>query len=266
MFTQYRLISSVTRAALVGVVLVPCVAFASPISPGYDLFKTDSGAFVNVPGIGLVPLKGKPIDPGSPLGITDTIVQRIQGITPFDVGDSGTVPIELVALSMMSVNPVSIGGGVFDMFVTVDKNDQFGSKLPQLDALPPSMGSMTIFHSTGGGGTFDSFLGVYADLLFTLPGGDPTDPNQVMQHMVAPVQHLASIGSTWSHVSPPGYPNDPRYPAGDFYVTSIDHVNPVGFQHPVSPVPEPKTWVLMGLGLLGTLFASKRRLEGNKAA
>src|SRR5207249_914370 len=104
--------------------------------------------FPNIPGFGDPPpvnLRGRPLGPGNlppagyptALGNTDTIVQR-QANASLPVQDTGTpssatIPIQMVALSLESVNPLSIGGSFFDVFV-------------HLNPALPSTGSMTIVH------------------------------------------------------------------------------------------------------------------------
>src|SRR5689334_21159154 len=82
-------------------------ALADPILPGYDLFRTPPGTAV-VPVFGGIPLQGVPI-PG--LGNTDTIVQRLQGITVFP----DTIQTEIIALSLTSITPINISGTFFDV-------------------------------------------------------------------------------------------------------------------------------------------------------
>ena len=130
-------------------------ASADPIGPGFDLFTTLPGTFAIIPGIGTVNfMAGPPVIPGTN---TDTIVQRLQGINPFPVGGMGTIEIVLRELSLQSVAPVNIGGTFFDVFV---------SELPN-----QALGSMTVFHTTVGGGTYNSTLPVDALLTFMPVGG-----------------------------------------------------------------------------------------------
>jgi hypothetical protein len=107
---------------------------------------------------------------------TDTIVERLQGIDPLDI--CPTPPY----------------------------------------ALNPSIGQMEIFHTDLFGGTFESCLGnladpagvfgtlgvagggVYADAIFTVVGGDPSNPLDVL--FSAPAPRLAVCGASrgrWGH-------------------------------------------------------------------
>ena len=99
---------------------------------------------------------------------TDTIVERITGIGPLNVGDRGTVDIELVALSLVSVSPITIGGVDFD--VKIESGSLLNTPGPFFrDAAIPSSpvheNGMTIFHVgrslhvAGGNGTFGKHVG-----------------------------------------------------------------------------------------------------------
>jgi hypothetical protein len=89
---------------------------------------------------------------------TDTIINITSTITLPNVGDSGVIDIELVALSLQSIDPVllDLGGGpaLFDVFVDID---------PLAIQVP---GSMTITRDTENTGTI-SFL-LPEDLIITL--------------------------------------------------------------------------------------------------
>jgi hypothetical protein len=137
------------------------IALASPIGPGFDLFATDSAStFVELDfdgpgGLSPVPvqLEGNPLGTAGgsgPLWDTDTIVERKPpGLSPFNVGDTGVIDIELVALSLRSVDPVDIGGTLFDL-------DVISGSLLGEPANP--LGSMTVNHSDPNGGTFSSAI------------------------------------------------------------------------------------------------------------
>ena len=99
-------------------------AWADAIAPGFDLYVTDPDTtFVDFgpspipadffcpgsnPFVGIVPLQGVPLTPFIPgLGDTDTIVERLDGIDPFDVPTGvDTIDIELVALSLVMLGGI----------------------------------------------------------------------------------------------------------------------------------------------------------------
>ena len=189
------------------ILVVPLKAAASPISPGFDLFTTPAGtAFVDlsslVPGGGIIPLESNvlPMPPG--LGNTDTIVQRFPGLDPFNLGDTGTVNIELVALSLRSVAPVDVGGTLFDLEVLA------GSLFPAA-RVPP--GVMTIDHAHPAGGTMNGILQVLPDLVFTQVGNPLntfTQPSGL---------DLQFILVEWSHIPLVLDPHIPPWDAGNLF-------------------------------------------------
>ncbi len=193
-------------ALLMALVLsAPGRVLASEISPGFDLFTTPDGtAFIDLSGagLGIVDLVGNPI-PGEPGG-ADTIVERLTGLPD---GATGTIDIELVALSLVSMAPVVInfGGGArfFDIFLT-------------LNDAQPSLGEMTILthDDAAGGGTFVSFFNVFFQIEFR----DTASPFSVIQ------QGQEFVGE-------PSTPNEWRHTENDDFV-------PVGTTHHTGPHPE----------------------------
>lgn len=191
---------------------------------GFDLFTTDPGTThvtLPLPGQGdvRVPLQG--FSPGlQSLGENaadvDTIVQRLESpLNPLRVGQSVTVPIELVALSLVSVAPVDLGGGLH-----ADVHVRAGSEFN----LSQQQGEMTIHRDKFPDGTFDSTLPVDFLVLFVEPGGDPNNPSQVIGEQFG--RDTLQGDGVWSFQPGPG---DPRlidsqlatmFPSGDFHAGS----------------------------------------------
>ena len=163
-------------AALLGISLIgtslwgTAWADTSSIPAGYDLFETDpqsthfdfqlpAGFFG--PGcqewVGTVKFAGVPLETfmGHNVGDADTVVQRLEAANPMP---DDTIQIELVALSLVSMEPITVqcGGGDPDQW---DVN-------VGLSPTQPSKGRMTIHHGTDGG-TFDSQLPVVPLFTFT---------------------------------------------------------------------------------------------------
>ena len=270
----------VSALAVLFTSITPPSASASALSEGFDFFQTTAPTSVDLTGFGLgiVPLEGNPI--GGSFGNTDTIVLRKDPIDPLSPpSDMGTIDIELVALSLVSVNPVDLtplGGpfiGVFsDLHITINKASEDISAaggnddgvcdggetcvtvpgIAQPDALAPSIGQMKVNHTTTAGGDLESCFGttsdpgncatlgvvgggVFSDSIFTVVGGDPNNPLDVLFSVVADRITLSGTGD-WQHASPVGYPVVAAYQNGGFFVTSITHTGPHAVVPPVGGI------------------------------
>jgi hypothetical protein len=154
--------------------LYPIVAPEDIVPAGSDLFETDSSTSFqdfsetpipasffdpgSEPFAGTIIFKGVPIDPAQ-YGTTDTIVRRQTGaLLPPPYPSSDTIPIELVELSLVSVEPIVVHAGstteVWDVKVGLS---------PSVD----SIGEMTITKTGTEGGTFSSTLSVQPLFTFT---------------------------------------------------------------------------------------------------
>ena len=156
------------------------LTFAQTIEPGVDLFLTPTGETFDsifdsnalpAPGTpipadffgpgsdpfdGTIALKGRPLntEPHAPLGSADTAVVRLGTANlPVDL-DFETVPIEIIALKLVSVAPITVtfNGGqnpeLWDIQVS----------LSDVDA--QATGQMTITRNDTTGNTYDSCLPV----------------------------------------------------------------------------------------------------------
>jgi len=170
-------------------ILLPGLSQASAtVDSGYDLFTTRTGTefdFAGFAGLGLVALEGRPLgsfDFGSGpelLPNTDAIVQRLQQAT----AALPSIPIEIVELSLQSVDPIDIGNG--PEHILIDLNTAFG-------------GQMTINGLGVEGdphGTFDSLLDFDFIVSGTISGFLGIIPTS-----------LSSSGTTWRHQPAPGEP------------------------------------------------------------
>ena len=108
---------------------------------------------------GLVPLEGLPIPPSATFGTTDTIIER-QGTLDFSVPfpSNDNIPIEMVQLSLKSVNPITVNyGGPTEQW-TLDVS---------LNPSNPSVGTMNATGANASGGTFSATLQVFPRFTFT---------------------------------------------------------------------------------------------------
>lgn len=192
--------------------LVICIinshVLALNIDPGFDLFETVPGSVIFDPfGTGLIQLEGVPL--GGSLGNTDTIIQRH---TALPSGSSGPIQIELVALQLKSVDPVDIGGTLFDVDVVS------GSLLGEPSN---SIGSSSIDHSFDpAGGTLSQNLNANLRLTYT-EVGNPTNTIELVESEV-----LGGNG-VWSHTPLPDQLIDPVFPSGGFF-SGVDPFGPPG--------------------------------------
>lgn len=171
--------------ALALTIVTTSPAHAFKILLGTDYFETTPPTFfVGPPGSGFpfegvsIPVKGVPIGPGR----TDTIVQRQQdcSLNFNQLGSSCTIPIEMVALSLVTDDP-SLPTLLFRESPTL-----------------ASSGTMTMFsNGLATGGTFDSLLSVFIEV--STDGGisfTQFDWNPVTT-AIDPL-HLISTGAIWT--------------------------------------------------------------------
>lgn len=202
------------------------------IYPGIDLFTTPAGGATfqdfagdpipvgffgpnSDPFTGQIVLQGDPIAPASPFGPSDTIVRRRNsGILP-NPGDQVNIPIEIVALSLVSVQPITVtyNGG--------QNPEQWDVRVCLSSAGPQQVGMMNVQSSTcacGDGGTFTSMLPVLPRLTFTRTL--PSPATMTLDYVVAgkpPIQ-FQTLDGHWLPADPGGM-NLVTAPAG----LSVDH-------------------------------------------
>jgi hypothetical protein len=132
---------------------------ANPIPAGF--FDPGSDPFMGTIVLGGAPLPdlGPPTAPS--LFPTDTVVERL---APAAMPGPSTIPIEIVALNLVSVQPITVtyNGG---------QNPELWNVKACLSSLAPQpQGSMTIAGACPTGGTFSSTLPVLPKLVFTRQG------------------------------------------------------------------------------------------------
>ncbi len=187
------------------------------IFPGVDLFETPDDSmtveslFTSVPlpadffgpgsdpFDGIIAMEGSPLAtlPPDTLGPTDVIIQRLEPAALDDPASSDTIPIQLVALSLRSTEPITVtyygGQNPEDWLVEICLSG----------VLPPPLGSMSIFRYCDSGGSFDVDIHDLA-LKATFnrvnpPGGSPIviDPYRVDYRFIR--------NGRWSTFVPPPF-------------------------------------------------------------
>lgn len=240
--------SAALLALLLSTALKPGFGAIMNVLAGSDFLTTAPGTTFNG-----VPFQGVPIGPGS----TDTIVERLQNVNVSS--GTGTTPIQLIALQLMSSAPANFGLGVGTYFITLQSTRNG----------PSSTGTMTInFNGTDDNlpntpeGTFSSFFDVFFDVRF----GSLTGPIAMSTSLV-----LSNSGASWD-ANPSANDVIVAGPRGDvaanLHTGKINNVDIHDMDFfPVSTItesagadvhtvqttttPEPGTLLLMGCALLG---------------
>jgi len=121
---------------------------------------------------------------------TDTVVERQSAANLAMIGSMDTIPIEIVAMNLVSVNPITVtfNGGMDPEDWNVEV-ELFG---------PQTQGTMTITRTQADGGTFDSSLPVAPKFTFT----KVSNPSQI-QTLESPTI-LTSSENPWSVQIPVG--------------------------------------------------------------
>jgi len=140
----------------------------------------------SAPLVGVVDLQGQPLTTTPPgiLGSIDTIVRRTASTAPLLVGGNDVVPIQIVALDLVSVQPVLVTG--------INPPELWDVRVTLSGVAPQGVGNMMINRTSPNGGTFDSVLPVQPKLTFTRPipfAQQILDP--------APPDAFQSLGSPW---------------------------------------------------------------------
>jgi hypothetical protein len=183
---------------------------AGDVPPGFDLFETDPEATVfsfreeftippNFFDTGSEPFQGDVNFAGRPLGTfqqrdvgdADTVVQRPQQATlpPSGQGGSDIIPIDLVALNLVSVQPIRVGmqqgpDRFFDIFVEISEARS-------------SQGEMRILQQSSAGGMFDSRLQVFPRFTFVPLDGGSSRTLDTGMGQPSPRLILGTDGGVW---------------------------------------------------------------------
>jgi hypothetical protein len=148
------------------------------VALGTDYLETAQGTQFVTP-FGPIALQGVPIS--QKYGMADTIVERQENA---DLTNPMPIPIQLMKLSLQSINPIQVNGVACNVSVGLDRAN-----------LDKDTGTMTIMANITdvfAGGTFDSMLNVYYEAKFTPATGTGSCPKPIKG-----VTNLAQNGGTW---------------------------------------------------------------------
>jgi hypothetical protein len=152
-----------------------------PIPAGF--FCEGSQAFT-----GKVKFKGAPlaVEPAGSLGSIDTVVRRLDD-AKFDAKGEATTRIQLMALSLVSVQPIETSCGKFNVAVNLD------GKQPET--------LMHIFQSEAFGGTYNAPLALNVKAVFTPVDGNLSGRREVTRR----IDLGPGSNSVWAYVNLPRY-------------------------------------------------------------
>jgi hypothetical protein len=201
-----RLIPAIGCGLVLSLAL-PAAAQTGDVLPGIDLWTTP-GTGISTEDFSSNPIPADFFDPGSDpfigdinwqgsplpnlggpsLGPTDTVVSRPMTAELPMVGSQDTIPIEIVALNLVSVAPITVtyNGG---------QNPEQWNVAACLSSMAAQVqGTMTISRDCTNGGTFSSTLPVRPKLIFTR--ASPPAVRMLDQGAAGQIQFTA-VGGRW---------------------------------------------------------------------
>jgi len=175
--------------------------WVTPVGGSWDLHTLPAGFFTSTGGeaseayLGGMRIEGAPLasNISLALGSLDTVVRRKAPATPLTCPGTDTVPIELVALSLVSSSPITV---TYPSGATEDWNVQICKSATAVPLTAPN--SMTISHRCANGGDYTAVLSVRPRFTFTRTTGGAGSP---IVHDATDAQILTfNSAGWWSHI------------------------------------------------------------------
>lgn len=195
---------SAAAAAVILALAAPARAGDNVIHKGVDIWMTVAGfaktsfekepipagffCLDSKPFTGTVIFEGGPlaIEPAGSLGSIDTVVNRLDDAVFNDKGEA-TTRIQLMALSLVSTQPIETSCGKYDVTVS-------------LSGEQPTT-TMRIMRNDYFGGTYSAPLALNVKVAFTPVGGDPRVRSELTRRIdLGPADH-----SVWAYINVPRY-------------------------------------------------------------
>jgi hypothetical protein len=216
---------------------------------GFDLFDPLPGSQVFLPGHGLFPFVGVPLDTFDfgfgpvATGTTDTVIQRLEiAVGPGTV----LIDVQLRAMQMVSAGPIDLGAGLDLHYLSLQAAASLGTmvwtEFPGAHGPPPPPHGVAHYDPL--------------NWLFEVRRGSLGGPL-----VLADSKILSSAPTPWSHFPPPGAVLIPGVnfllsgtPDSDFFfLETFSLTNPDGTNIVMrsAVVPEPVTLGLLGIGVIG---------------
>jgi hypothetical protein len=207
--------SSILIHSVVGLAVILALIGSAPVQAGDDVIRQGVDLWMTVAGFaqtnfaeepipagffcegsqpftGTVKFTGAPlaIAPAGSLGPIDTIVRRLDNAA-FDEKGEAKTRIQLMALSLVSTQPIETSCGKYD--ITVRLNGE------------QPVTTMKIFRSQALGGTYSAPLALNVKTVFT-----PVDGKGSRRELTRRVELGPASNSVWAYVSTPQYDNGIR--------------------------------------------------------